>query len=160
MAKSQITHACGHTQEHQLYGPHRQRADKEEWLRTTSCTECWRAERAAKRTEQAHADAQSNSAAGLPALTGTPKQIAWAETIRARIIALVPPIRAQLTAPREMPPEQQRHVTMALRLLDELEQMTEAHRWIDEHRDTISLVDWLKTAITILQTETNQKEIE
>ena len=148
MAKSQITHACGHTQEHQLYGPHRQRADKEEWLRTTSCTECWRAEQEAKRAEQARADAQANSVAGLPPLTGTPKQIAWAETIRARIIALIPPLREQLTAPREMPSEQQRHVTMALRLLDELEQMTEAHRWIDEHRDTRRLIVWLNDQIS------------
>lgn len=41
------------------------------------------AEQQAERDDQNAANAAENAAAGLPALEGTPKQIAWAETIRA-----------------------------------------------------------------------------
>lgn len=48
--KITITHRCGHTQEHQLYGKMSDRGKKEEWLATQLCAACW-AE--AKREEEA-----------------------------------------------------------------------------------------------------------
>lgn len=49
------------------------------------CTECWQ-----KRQAVVHqSDAERNAAADLPTLTGSQKQVAWAETIRAQQIARI-----------------------------------------------------------------------
>lgn len=81
MAWETITYSCGHTGREQLYGKHEARE------RTVAarakyglCEEC-----AAKaRDAQNQRAAQTNAEAGLPSLSGTPKQIAWAETLRAQ----------------------------------------------------------------------------
>lgn len=78
MAWNTITHSCGHTEDHQLYGPGRNREWRAKCMAAEPCSSC-RAEALAAENRQA---AQSNAASGLPALTGTEKQIAWAETIR------------------------------------------------------------------------------
>lgn len=49
------------------------------------CTECWQKQQIAVH----QTDAERNAAAGLPPLTGSEKQVAWAETIRAQQIARV-----------------------------------------------------------------------
>lgn len=49
MANYTINHTCGHTQDHQIYGPGKDRESKIEWLETTKCTECWKAEQDSKR---------------------------------------------------------------------------------------------------------------
>jgi hypothetical protein len=77
-----IEHSCGHEQEHQLYGPQRERDRKLAWLATRPCTACWRAEQERER-EAANAEAaEANDASGYAALEGSPRQIAWAESIR------------------------------------------------------------------------------
>lgn len=72
--KHTITHACGHEEIHQLYGPNRERTQKLEWLPTTLCTECFKAQKL---------DEAKNATAGYPALIGTPKQVAYATNLRA-----------------------------------------------------------------------------
>lgn len=65
-----------------VYGRNRREADsRTAWheSRGSLCTECERAEFDKQNAEAA----ESNAAAGLPPLTGSNKQIAWAETIRA-----------------------------------------------------------------------------
>lgn len=47
MAQYTVDHACGHSQTHQLYGKHAERDRKIEWLETTVCRECFKAERRA-----------------------------------------------------------------------------------------------------------------
>lgn len=78
MAKYNITHSCGHTQEHQIYGTNRhgERDRKVEWLENNLCGECYKAEMTAWATE-------SNKQ--WPELVGSEKQIAWAMRIRASI---------------------------------------------------------------------------
>lgn len=85
MAKYTVTHICGHTKIHQIYGTNSngERDHKIEWLKGCLCDECYKAEQAAKRAEANAKNAEKNAEAGLPALTGTEKQVAWAETIRA-----------------------------------------------------------------------------
>ena len=39
--KYDVTHSCGHTQTHALYGPVKAREDRLRWLATTECTACW-----------------------------------------------------------------------------------------------------------------------
>lgn len=66
-----ITHACGHREEIQVFGKRADRERKIAWLEAQVCAEC----RAAEATE-------ASKAAGMTALTGSAKQIAWAEDIR------------------------------------------------------------------------------
>ncbi len=89
MAQYQITHSCGHTKTHQIFGTNSkgQRDNKRAWLATTLCEDCYKAEQNAKHAAENAAAAEANKAAALPELTGTPKQIAWAESIRAAKIA-------------------------------------------------------------------------
>lgn len=82
MAKTPVSHTCGHQQTHNLIGPSRDRVRKENWLQSTLCSACYGAELERKRQVE---NAQAASAAqefGLPDLTGTPKQIDWATTLR------------------------------------------------------------------------------
>ena len=66
-----ITHACGHQEEIQVFGKRADRERKIAWLEAQVCAEC----RAAEATE-------ASKAAGMTALTGSAKQIAWAEDLR------------------------------------------------------------------------------
>lgn len=76
--KYEVTHSCGHTKVHDIIG----KRDKREWrigrLESEICVDCLAEEHAKENAR----NAQKNAEAGLPELTGTPKQIAWAETIR------------------------------------------------------------------------------
>lgn len=79
MAKYEINHTCGHTETVQLFGKCSERERKIEWMERQECPECRRkheAEKAAKITEGME----------LPELTGSDKQVAWANSIRAKFI--------------------------------------------------------------------------
>ncbi len=72
--KVEITHICGHKSTRDIVGKMADRSRKAEWFASQPCYECKCAAEAAARAE-ANAD--------MVALTGSAKQIAWAETIRA-----------------------------------------------------------------------------
>ena len=85
--EQRIIHACGHEQGHYLTGYDSQQERKAKWLKTTTCRDCFVAE---KRAEQAAAAALSSVAIShldLPLLTGTDRQISWASTIRTKRLA-------------------------------------------------------------------------
>ena len=85
--EQQIIHACGHEQGHYLTGYDSQKERKAKWLKTTSCRDCFVAE---KRAEEAAAAALSSAAIShldLPLLTGTDRQVSWASTIRTKRLA-------------------------------------------------------------------------
>jgi len=85
--EQRIIHACGHEQGHYLTGFDSQQERKARWLKTTSCRDCFVAE---KRAEEAAAAALSSAAIShldLPLLTGTDRQISWASTIRTKRLA-------------------------------------------------------------------------
>ena len=65
MSKYTITHACGHEETVQLYGPTKDRDRKAAWMEEQDCPEC-----------RAKARAEAAKAKGLT--EGTDKQIAWA----------------------------------------------------------------------------------
>ena len=75
MAKYTVNHICGHTVEVQLFGKMEDRYRRIEWLETQECEECRRAKANA-------AAAAAKDARGLADLTGSEKQISWANTIR------------------------------------------------------------------------------
>ena len=89
--QTQITHTCGHTETVQLYGTSRERDNKAAWLSGKLCQECQR------KAQQAQA-AESAQAQGLPTLTGSDKQVAWATTIRAEQLAGVAKMRQEFEA--------------------------------------------------------------
>lgn len=80
MGWTTIKYTCGHTAEQQMYGKHSERDRRAEYLGRNDCPACG----ARKAAEQAQAS-------GLPALTGSDKQIAWAAAIRERALRLVSP---------------------------------------------------------------------
>lgn len=75
MAKYLVKHICGHTVEHQLFGKLDERYRYLNYLATKVCDDCYRA-------NQDVAVEKAKTKRGLPDLTGTPRQIAWANTLR------------------------------------------------------------------------------
>ncbi|MDD1449928.1 hypothetical protein NHF48_001565 [Sphingomonas sp. H160509] len=85
--EQRIIHACGHEQAHHLTGYDSQQERKAKWLKTTTCRDCFVAE---KRAEEVAAAALSSAAVShlvLPPLTGTDRQISWASTVRNKWLA-------------------------------------------------------------------------
>jgi hypothetical protein len=78
MAWPEIEMSCGHTEQHQLYGPHKDRDRKAAGIAQGVCKECEAAARAEASRQAAHASRKE----GLPDLIGTERQIQWAETLR------------------------------------------------------------------------------
>lgn len=85
MAKYALTYDCGHNGEVQIVGPTKDRAYKLARMSERDCPACAAAKRTAARATENATAAQAN--AGLPALEGSEKQVAWAETIRAKALA-------------------------------------------------------------------------
>jgi hypothetical protein len=86
--KTAIEHSCGHRTTANLYGTnvHGERDRKAEWLAARPCPACARAEREHEQQEQNRKAAEEAAASAWPALTGSDKQIAWANTIRAETV--------------------------------------------------------------------------
>jgi hypothetical protein len=85
--EQRIIHACGHEKAHHLTGYDSQQERKARWLKTTTCRDCFVAE---KRAEEAATAVLSSAAVAhlhLPLLTGTDRQISWASTIRSKRLA-------------------------------------------------------------------------
>jgi hypothetical protein len=73
-----VKHKCGHTSQVQLYGSAKDRERKMAYLHQQLCTDCRKVAQGAETTKITE---------GLVALTGSPKQIAWATKIRAEFLA-------------------------------------------------------------------------
>lgn len=87
MAKTLISHACGHDVTHNLIGPVASREVRAEWLAARPCYDCRRdAAISASKAEGEAAIAKLGADVVLPTLTGTEKQVAWAEQIRAKAV--------------------------------------------------------------------------
>ncbi len=84
MAWYEINYTCGHQGREQLYGPHRQRENKIEYLERGVCRDCFVAQRNANNKDIA--DKAETATPGLPDLKGTERQVPWARTIRAKAI--------------------------------------------------------------------------
>lgn len=95
MAKHTVTHTCGHDETHQLYGPTRDRAYREQRLAERPCSACQDAEWHRWRSHENAASALLAEVDQLPALTGSEKQIAWAETIRRTALINLVALRAE-----------------------------------------------------------------
>lgn len=83
MAWYDVTYSCGHEGRVQLYGKEADRQRKIEWYEDCAvCPDCYKAEQERKRQEANEAAKKRAEEMNLPELTGSPKQIAWANTLR------------------------------------------------------------------------------
>lgn len=96
MAKYQIEHSCGHTQEHQLFGNAKSRQWQEEQRAKDLCAACYRAKVEAERAVAYGEAALDARTRGLPALEGSEKQIPWATRIRAAVLAHLDTMTAEI----------------------------------------------------------------
>jgi len=87
MAWNEINYSCGHSDRIQMYGPHRARESKKEWMERGVCPECYRKQKVEERAKERQVAAEQARASGLPALVGSEKQVAWAEVIRKNALA-------------------------------------------------------------------------
>lgn len=76
------TYACGHEGVINIYGPTKEHERKREYVFSQICPECRKLERQQEIKEVNKKSAEAAVKMGLPALTGTEKQISWAMTIR------------------------------------------------------------------------------
>lgn len=88
MARYEIRHRCGHTTEQQIYGTD-VRGERERTaarLARGLCPSCTAEQRAAEHAVATAAATEAAAAESLPALSGSQKQVAWAETIRRTVL--------------------------------------------------------------------------
>lgn len=81
--KYDVTFSCGHTATIELFGPGKERERKISWYETHGeCPECYKARKQAEREAIDAQAAQESKEKQWPELSGTPKQVAWANAIR------------------------------------------------------------------------------
>lgn len=135
MARYEITHSCGHIEDHQIYGTnvHGERERKAEWLSGRLCSACYQAQKeqdARQREDDNAAAATENAEMGLVALSGSDKQILWAEAIR----------KTARTALSGIVKADRADVVFAL-----LNLPTTASWWIDHRRNESDAPSWIRT---------------
>ncbi|MBN9529769.1 MAG: hypothetical protein J0H82_26415 [Alphaproteobacteria bacterium] len=125
MAKYNVTYACGHVAEKQLYGPMDDRQRYLAWAaRSANCPSCRQAG-----ADQAISDIEAEHE--LPALTGSEKQAKWGREIRAEKIAGVVEF-VQKNRPATMTDEQATKFDQQYSaVMQLLYGRTEAGWWID-----------------------------
>lgn len=77
-----ITHACGHLQIHHVLGFTQQQLRKVAMLEAAPCDSCRRAARQARSKAASDEQVAALEQFALVSLRGSPRQVAWAETIR------------------------------------------------------------------------------
>ena len=138
MALVTIEALCGHTYREQMYGPHRGRESRQAWLENRDCPDCWKEQRAKERAGIAILAAEQNQVDGLPALIGSPKQIAWAETIRVQKIPALREMESKLIDNGS----NSARVEEAKKILQSRVMNPQARFWID-NRETDFSPQWL-----------------
>lgn len=126
MAKYTVTRNCGHEETVALFGKIKGREWRLENVETQKlCTECYQAEMKRLHEEENREAAEIAREMGLPALTGTEKQVAWAELIRQQMLAdLDKFIYKQVKIEHRNDPS-------FLEAVEKIRSRTEARWWID-----------------------------
>lgn len=156
MAKYDVTFSCGHTEIINLVGKVKDRERKIEYFEAHGlCSECWEAQRTRQFEEQNQKAAEEAKEYGLPELTGSEKQVAWAITIRQEFVAQAEKIIAYYEDKAVRPriaddPERKvaaHELIQAMRQVVEnrLLAQTSARFWIDnrDNYGVMGLNDWL-----------------
>lgn len=119
--KLTITRACGHTDTIEVFGTnvHGERDKKVAYEETKMCKECYNKSISNKNVE-----------AGMVALTGSEKQIAWAEKIRAKAIDDLDAIKTQ----------EEKDETFKAKIKTILLEQSESKWWIENKDNAIKVV--------------------
>src|SRR5690554_3848949 len=89
MAKYDIIYACGHEGVVNIIGPHKDREWKLEREKEKICPECWRKHIEEEMRRENEEAAKKAKEMELPELSGTPKQVAWAITLRQKLVDVI-----------------------------------------------------------------------
>lgn len=135
MSKYTITRACGHTETIQIYGPTKDREWKAECESQKVCAVCYAAEQAHKREAENKVAAAFSVEQCLPALEGTPKQIAWAEKIRAEVAKSLFAMREKLQN-QQLSPEKKDARAIGVVEINKVLARTSAKDWIETREKT------------------------
>lgn len=130
MAKYDVTRACGHQETVALFGKEKDRQWRIENVEAMKlCYDCYQAER---EKENAKAAAEAVEI-GLPELTGSEKQIGWAETIRLGAVERFDAFLVQLKEDGERAKQDvSEQVDLAREIMEHiLATRTQASWWID-----------------------------
>jgi hypothetical protein len=149
MAKYSVTRSCGHSEVVELFGREKERQWRLQNVETQKlCRECYRAQLNAKNAEAAREAEEM----GLPALTGTEKQVSWAEKIRLDAYNRF----MKLAEESEEPP------VRALEIMDHLLKTRSKASWWIDHRSIASsdqlLIEILRTLV--LEVDKAKREAE
>ena len=132
MAYYEVTYSCGHCGKVNITGPIKDRDLKCEWMSSYLCLECFKKKKK-EGMEQEKMAAGKSAELKLPALTGTEKQVAWANTLRIKVID-----KYKSRFAEEMP-DSGAELTGAMCYI--LKDRTDANFWIDnrDRNDIFSL---------------------
>ncbi len=87
MSQYHIKFSCNHTEVRNIVGREKDRQGKADWMARGVCSDCYKAEKATERQKEQLAQMATAAQFVLADLAGSEKQIAWAEKIRAKMIA-------------------------------------------------------------------------
>lgn len=143
MAWTTIEAICGHTYREQMYGKQSGRDSRQSWLEGRDCPDCFKAKRDAQNAQVAEKAAETAKTEGLPTLTGSPKQVAWAEVIRAVKVAELRELQSKLVET----PENTEKVAAARSIIESRIAKSEAKYWIDNREREYGRT-WLLDQVT------------
>ena len=90
MAKYDVERSCGHVETVSLFGKVRDREWRLENIESQKlCYDCWQKQLAEEREKENKEAAEAAQEMNLPPITGSEKQIAWAETIRQKMLITI-----------------------------------------------------------------------
>lgn len=149
MAKYSITYKCGHTCETQLFGPYKSRERYIEWAKDNKfCPECAEAYVRECRRKENEASAQEAQERGYIELQGSPKQVAWANSIRSKAIAVIDEIKESFDAKvkRYLPSQDiiDKNYAAFNNIMDVILAIEDSKVFIDRYRDfRVSEARWI-----------------
>lgn len=126
MAKYKVTRACGHDETVNLMGKLKDREWRLDNVESAKlCYECYQTEKKRRYEEENKEAAEVAREQGLPQLSGSKKQIPWAESIRQQMLADIDTFIYKHVKP------ECRNDPKLLGAIDHIKAKTEARWWID-----------------------------
>jgi hypothetical protein len=95
MSQYTIDFSCNHTEVRNIVGKEKDRQGKADWMARGVCSDCYKQQLAAKRQKEQSAQMATAAQFVLAELEGSEKQVAWAEKIRAKMIADIETMRTK-----------------------------------------------------------------
>jgi len=152
VANYTVTRSCGHEETVALIGKTKDCEWKLEHIEADKlCSECYQVDLQRRRKEANREAAEAAKDNNLPALTGTEKQIPWAESIRIELLSYMDSVAAD---------KRLGHIDTQANMRDAIEHIkagkTRAHWWIDRRflvRDSLGVMKLLNAELETIKHE-------